>query len=223
MFYPNIVSFPFKLPETSRDSVQRIHPNDIESVSSGAPCKPVAQYKSRSVMSADLTLTVLDWRGSEYEEEYVILLNEGDVTPQSIHNPYLVDGVFSRDTLIQSINMFIRYSDRKTEEVVNILDDATSERWQSKEEYEEYVGEKHKKAIQEIAIRNLHEEAREDWEEEKERRRILRELKKNQHEFHIPEMPKVTQEVQELKERYVNEEITLFEFEQKVDEVLEEA
>lgn len=229
---------PFKLPRFNTRSVARISPKNIDVVGFGAPCNAIAQYRMSKSQSEDLTLTILEWIGEEYEESYVLLLHINN-TNKNLHNPEGDFAVFSRNNLVEAINGFVSSVDRSKEDIINTLQHKTSEPWNTEEEYKEFLENEqseakylkerqktHEKAREERdkylkERRKTHEKARKEWAEEKNSREIVRELERNKHEFNIPNMPEVTDEIKELNKKYTNGEITFTEFEEMIDQKLE--
>lgn len=126
-----------------------------------------------------------------------------------------------RKNLVKSIRDFIRYAEKDTSDIIDVLKNSTSEPWDTEEEYLDYIDDKQEEANWVRERQNLHKNARESWKNEKRSRRIVKELEKKQHEFEIPEKPEVTEDIKKLNEKYAKGEITIFEFEQKIESILE--
>jgi hypothetical protein len=214
------MSSPFSLP-SGNSIVERLPPSECSIDIRSGSAKLVAQYHADKFMTEDFTLTVLEWYGNEYDGNYVVLLNKGEVNNRSIHNPIIDVEIFSRQTLIETVRSFLQYASREIDEVRNIVQTKSNEPWSSIEEYKEYLSDKQEEARWTRKRNHIHDKARENWEEEKRSREVVKELERTKHEFNIPRKPEIDEDIKDLKKKYVEGEITLFDFRQKIEKLMD--
>ena len=200
--------------------------------------KLIAQYKTQEV-----SMIIFEWSGDEYEEPYVIMIHTGEIDSQSLHRPDFHSGVYSPDTVIKCVNALRNYMKSRgrgsfSKQIRNYI----NEPWDSLEEYknhktkelhesarEEFEKEKELRELRELAreefekekeLRELHELAREEWSNEKRSRRIVEEIEINKHEYNIPKMPEVPDEINEIRRRYKEGDITLVEMQREIENAM---
>jgi len=183
--------------------------------------KLIAQYKY-----ADVSMVIYDWHGDEYEEPYVIMIHTGEIDKHSLHRPKFDRGIYSPDTVINCINALLNYrrnyldsnGDHKFSDQIRSY---INEPWNSFEEYKKEIhGSAKEEWDEEKELRELHELAREEWNDEKRSRRIIEELEVNKHEYNIPKMPEVPEEIDEIHCRYTNGDITLIEMQREIENAM---
>lgn len=229
MNYKNLPEGNQYVEKRNRHQAKKLHANQARLIS---------QYKYE-----DVSMVIYDWNGDEYEEPYVIMIHIGEINQHSLHGPEFHSGIYSPDTVIKCINAFLNYpsnyiNSNGNHKFSNQIRNYINEPWDSFEEYKNHKRDKlHKSARDEKELRELHESARKEWDKEKElrelhelareewsnekrSRRIVEELEVNKHEYNIPKMPEVPEEIDEIHRRYTNGDITLIEMQREIENAM---